>query len=288
MSDAPPVAAADNIPLGLASMALAVFLFGLINVAVKWLAADYSIVEILFFRNLFALAPSSFLIWRSGGLATLRTRRWEMHLLRAVLGATSLGLLFWSFDLMPLADAIAISFATPLVLTALAGPVLNERVGLRGWAAVLTGFAGVLLVARPTGDVVNVGALAGIVSAVLFAFAMITIRRMSATESSAAITFYYSLICAGLAGLVLPFDWTAPDGLALLGFAGIGLAGGLGQYFMTRAYALAPASATASVNYTSMIWAIAFGYAIWGELPDLVDLIGITIICLALLGTRRA
>jgi drug/metabolite transporter (DMT)-like permease len=268
-------------------MALAVFLFGLINAGVKWLAADYSIVEILFFRNLFALLPSSVLVWRSGGLAVLRTRRWEMHLLRAALGATSLGLLFWSFDLMPLADAIAISFATPLVLTALAAPVLKEHVGSRTWAAVLVGFAGVLLVARPSGDVVNVGALVGMVSAVLFAFAMITIRRMSATESSAAITFYYSLICAGLAGLALPLSWTTPDGLALLGFAGIGLAGGLGQYFMTRAYALAPASATASMNYTSMVWAIAFGFAFWGEVPDLVDLVGIAIICLALLGARR-
>lgn len=271
----------DNVPAGIGYVVLAIFLFSGINVVVKWLAAAYPVTELLFFRNLFGLVPCLWLVAQAGGTATLRTTRWDLHLTRGVLGVTSLGLFFWSLDLMPMADAQALSFAAPLFLTALSVPLLGEKVGPWRWGAVLVGFAGVVLAAMPgrdAGALNGLGALVGIGSALLFALAMLSIRRMARTEASAAITFYYTAICAAVTAPFVLVDWVVPSVADLGALAAAGLAGGLGQYCLTRAFALAPASATAPFNYTAMIWAMLFGYVFWGEVPGTALLAGTALV----------
>jgi drug/metabolite transporter (DMT)-like permease len=270
--------ATDRIVLAIGFMVSANLIFGLINVMAKWMAETYPVIEIVFFRNLFALPPIIWLMVRQGGFRPLRYANWGSHAVRGVLGFGHLTLLFLSFTLMPLADATAISFAAPLILTALSVPLLSEKVGPWRWGAVIAGFIGVLITASPSGDFGYVGALAGVGSATCFALAMITVRRMSATESSAAITFTYTAIMTVLAGLAtIPF-WMVPAWSHLGVFLGAGLIGGIGQYFIARAYALAPASATAPFTYTTMIWAVLFGFLIWSEVPTVHLAIGCCIV----------
>lgn len=270
--------ASDRIVLAIGFMVAANLIFGLINVMAKWMAETYPVVEIVFFRNLFALPPIIWLMVRQNAFRPLRYANWGSHAVRGVLGFGHLTLLFLSFTLMPLADATAISFAAPLILTALSVPLLSEKVGPWRWSAVIAGFIGVLITASPTGDFGYLGALAGLGSATCFALAMITVRRMSATESSAAIAFTYTLIMTVLAGLAtIPF-WVVPAWPHIAVFAGAGLIGGMGQYFIARAYALAPASATAPFTYTTLIWALLFGFLIWSETPTIYLGIGCFIV----------
>jgi len=270
--------ASDRIVLAIGFMVAANLIFGLINVMAKWMAETYPVVEIVFFRNLFALLPITWLMVTQGGFKTLRYAKFGPHILRGVLGFGHLTLLFASFTLMPLADATAISFAAPLILTALSVPLLSEKVGPWRWSAVIAGFIGVLITASPTGDFGYAGALAGLGSATCFALAMIMVRRMSATESSASIAFTYTLIVTILSGIAtIPF-WVVPEWAHLGVFLVAGLIGGIGQYFMARSYSLAPASATAPFTYTTLIWALLFGFLIWSETPTIHLAIGCCIV----------
>ncbi len=270
--------AGDRILLGIGFMVGANLIFGLINVMAKWLGETYPVVEIVFFRNLFALPTIVWLLMRQDGFRPLRHAHWGSHVVRGVLGFGHITLLFLSFTLMPLADATAISFAAPLILTALSVPLLSEKVGVWRWSAVIAGFIGVLITASPSGDFGYGGALAGLGSATCFALAMITVRRMSATESSAAIAFTYTAIMTLLAGLAMIPVWVVPAWSHLAVLLVAGLVGGIGQYFIAQAYALAPASATAPFTYTTLIWALLFGFLIWSEEPTLHLAIGCTIV----------
>jgi drug/metabolite transporter (DMT)-like permease len=142
-------AAAPLATAGFGLGALAFGLFSLMDATVKWLSASYSVPQILACNALFALLPVGVMAVRRGGLAELRTRRLGMHVLRGLLGTTSGLLAFYAFSRLPLADAYAIIFATPLLITALSVPILGEAVGWRRWSAVVVGFIGVLVMLRP-------------------------------------------------------------------------------------------------------------------------------------------
>lgn len=268
----------ENISAAILYILAAIFLFGVVNAVVKLLAERIAVFEILFFRNLFGLIPALAIAWHQGFREVLRTERPVGHLWRAFLGQSHLFCLFTAFSLMPLADAIAISFAAPLFLVALSVPLLGEKVGLHRWLAVLVGLVGMLLIVRPTGDVLNPGALFAAASAVLFAISLITVRQLSKTESSAAIAFYYASYATLFMAVLLPFFWVTPTlrelGLLLL----CGLCGGLGQYLTARAYGHSPASALAPFNYSQLIWAVLLGFAMFGNLPGLVTIAGAAVI----------
>lgn len=269
-----PDADARNVRRGIFYVLGAVLLFSAANVLVKWTVASYPINEVVFFRNAFALIPAFVLVAANGGLRSLHTKRPTAHLLRGLLGVAAMATLFLSFQMMPLADATAISFVQPLFLTALSVPFLGERVGPYRWSAVIVGFIGVLIMIQPGADSLESGAVIGLASAFLMACAFVLVRRLSTTESSSAIVFYFAVISTVASALALPLGWltpTLPDfGLLAL----LGLAGGTAQYLMTQAFRLAPAAVIAPFNYTSMIWAALFGYLIWGDLPTIALLAG--------------
>ncbi len=256
----------------------AVLVFSAVNVLVKWTVAEYPINQVLFFRNAFALIPAVALVAASGGWAALRTARPGAHLMRGLLGVAAMATLFLSFQMLPLADATAISFVQPLFLTALSVPFLGERVGIHRWSAVLVGFVGVLIMIQPGAGSFDPGASIGLVSALLMAGAFIMVRRLAKTETSGAIVFYFAVISTFATALLLPLGWRTPTlgdfGLLAL----LGLAGGTGQYLMTQAFRLAPAAVIAPFNYTAMIWAALFGWLIWSELPTPALLAGGSIV----------
>ncbi len=264
---------------GANSMLVGVFLFSIMDAMVKWLAADYPVHQIVFFRTVFALIPCAFFVWRSGGVKTLRTRRPYVHALRGIIGLAAMGCYFFAFSKLNLADAKAILFSAPLFMTVLSIPLLGERVGVYRWTAVLVGFAGVLVILNPGGDMMQIGALAALGGAVLYALAVIAIRHLSATESPAAITFYFTIIGA-IAGsaMMAAFGWVTPPPADLALLVGVGLIGGVGQFCITRAFRLAEATAIAPLDYTAMAWALLLGYLVWRDVPGPEVFVGIALV----------
>ena len=172
---------------------------------------------------------------------------------------------------MKLVDAIAITFAAPILITALSVPILKEPVGLHRWSAIMVGFVGVLVMLRPGAGVFQWAALVALGSTVVYAFLMITTRALKSTETTAALMFYPQFGMA-LTGLVFaPLFWVAPDLWQLGLFAIAGTFGSLGILCLTNAFRLAPVATVSPFEYTALIWAALLGYLIWQELAGFDD-----------------
>lgn len=261
------------------------------DVLIKWLSGDYPILEIVFFRGLFALIPAAWLIRREGGFTTLRTSRPARHLVRGIIAFAGMALFFHAFSVMPLADAYAIGFSAPLMMTALSLPLLGEAVGPRRSAAVLVGFGGVLVVLWPDlgwgaspGDPGWIAALAG---TACYAVATLMIRDLSRTDGNAAIVFYGTLLTVAFSAAALPFGFVMPTATDALLLLAVGLLGGLTTIVVTMAFRIAEAAIVAPFEYTSMIWAVLFGALIWGDVPSAYVLAGSGIIILMALYILR-
>ncbi len=259
-------------------MLAASFLLTLLDATVKWLAQSYSPLEIGFLRYFVGLFIAAGIAHRAGGLGTLRTRRLAGHLLRSALNLATMLAFYYALRLLPLADAIAISFTSPLFTTALSGPMLKEHVGIRRWSAVAIGFVGVVLIARPTGGGVNVGALLELVSCLCWSLTQVTSRQLSATEPSHTILFYYSLAVVVVLGSLMPTAWVTPHGLDWLWFLICGLLGSFGQFFITQALRYGEASLVAPLDYTSLVWATLLGFLVFGDFPTWLVLVGAAVI----------
>lgn len=269
----------DNTPRGIVMMLASVTLFAVMNVLIKLAAERYPVLEVTFFRNAVALVPVALAVAMQGGVATLRTERPGAHLWRACIGLTSMTLMFWSFHLLPLADAVALNFTAPLFLTALSVPLLGERVGVHRWSAVAIGFVGVLVMSRPGSGMLQFGAAVAIGAAFAQSLAMVQIRQLSRTEPPNTIVFWFTLTSTALCGIGLPFVWVTPAGWADIGLlAACGLTGGMAQLFLTRAYALAPAAVIAPFSYASILCAAVFGWLLWGEVPQAQTMAGVAIV----------
>jgi drug/metabolite transporter (DMT)-like permease len=268
----------DNTRLGIAMILGSVALLSIMNVLVKVLTEDYPVNQVAFFRSAFALIPALIAVGLQHGWSDLRTAHPVGHVVRSLVGLSSMVLIFWSFRLLPLGEAIAMNFSAPLFLTALSVPLLGEKVGLHRWSAVLLGFVGVLIMVQPSPDALNLGAFVALGAALTQAFAMVAIRQLSRTEAPNTIVFYFTAICTGFIGLTLPFGWVTPtmDGLALL--IATGLVGGCAQLCLTRAYSLAPAAVIAPFTYASLLWAVLFGWLIWQEVPTIHMMVGAAIV----------
>lgn len=264
--------------IGIAYMAASVFLFSGMNALIKWATAAHPVAEVVFFRNIFAIPPMLFLAWMHGDLKELAMRRPSLHLLRGLFGLASMSLMFLSLGWLPLADAVAMSFAAPLFLTALSVPLLGERVGVYRWSAVVVGFAGVLLITRPGAGMLDWGALVALGAALASAVVMVLMRKLGRTDHPAAVCLWFAVIGSVASGALLPWQWQTPDPVAFAVMALIGTIGGFAQYYMTQAFRLAPAAVVAPFNYMSILWAFGLGFLIWGEIPDLPVLAGAAIV----------
>jgi drug/metabolite transporter (DMT)-like permease len=253
---------------GILFMLLCVLIFGLMDALVKLAAERHPIGQIIFFRNFFAFIPLSFFIHKAGGLAVLRTRYVAQHVLRSITGIISMAMTFYAFAKMPLADAVAIGLSAPIFLTTFSVPLLGEHVGWRRWSAVGVGFIGILVITRPGSGVFGPIALIPLASAALYAVAMIQIRKVATREPAATMAFYLTLCATLLGAASLPWQWVTPTPLMLLCLMAIGLLGGLAQMALTQAYRVAPVSLVAPFEYSALLVAAVFGFAIWGQIPD--------------------
>ena len=251
-----------------------------LSALVKWCGSKgVPVFEIIFFRNAFAFVPLGIYIARTTGFSVLKTKRPGGHLARSAIGLVGMTCGFSAVQHLPLTEATAFQFASPLFMTALAVPILKEPVGLHRGLAVLVGFLGVLIMVQPDPEHMTwLGAGLALASAVGAAGAMIAIREIGRTEPGATIVFYFTLAGALLGLASLPFGWVIPDAMTLALLILAGLIGGVGQLLLTQALRLAPVGVVAPFDYTQLVWASALGFLIWGELPRPVTLVGAVIV----------
>lgn len=265
-------------------------LFAAMSALVRQLGDVAPVGQMVFFRSAFAIPPVLLIYAFRGELASaLYTRRPLGQLGR---GALSVGGMFTNFSALtrlPLADATAIQFASPLITVALAALILKERVRIFRWSAVIVGFIGVLVMLVPNFDpahyatagvasVAAVGSMFAIVSCICNAGTVIQTRPLTQSETTSSIMFYFSLICALAGAVTLPFGWHTPTGVELIGLIALGVLGGLAHIFLTESYRYATASVIAPFDYSSMLWALLLGYWVFGELPAPLVYVGAAIV----------
>lgn len=271
-------ARADHVPLGILYMLGASVMFALSSAISKWQVAEYSFIEVLFFRAIASLAICAILILPRTGVAVLRTNRLRDHFGRSATQATAQSLIIIAFGLMPLAGAVAINFSSPLFATLFAAIWLKEKIGTARGMALVTGFLGVALVAAPGADSFRVGAVFALANAVMFGSVTAAVRGMTMTESTETLTMYQMIFLTLFFALALPFFFTWPKAIDVAALTANGIINGLGQYWWTRALSLAPPSAVGPFYYFMLVWSAALGFAFWGDVPTLSLLGGSAIV----------
>jgi drug/metabolite transporter (DMT)-like permease len=258
----------EHVVLGMAAGMGAYFMFSVMVLFAKLLSVNHSVIEIAFYRNLIGSLPFLFVVFALGrrDILVLRTRPVLVGF-RAILGSISLVVTFWAFSLMPLADTTALLFASSLFIPVLGVVFLKELVGPYRWSAVIIGFAGVVIMARPTGDVYVLGISVALCAAFLHATLQIILRYLGRFESPETISFYFFIIGTVVTALALPFVAVTPATNEIPLLFGVGLSGAAAQWLLSVAYKNAPAAVVTVFNYTSIIWATLFGWMIWNEWP---------------------
>ena len=270
-----------NVSLAITLKIAQTLAFSLMYAAIK-LAGDVPIGQVVFFRGFFALVP--LLIWTFftvGPLAAIRTERPSYHIVRSVVGVSSMFANFTALKLLALATVTAFGFLQPIFAVMLAALFLRERVGRYRWGAVAVGFAGVLLMIEPHGGLTSLLGLnlsRGVGYALLFSFlsavVVVWIRQMSTTERSEAIVFYFMAACATVGAVVMIWDHVPLNYVQVFWLVVCGLVGGMGQLLMTYSYRYAEPSLLASFDYILMVWAMLLGYFVFAEMPETMVLAG--------------
>ena len=235
--------------------------------------------EMIFWRNGWSLLVVSTWLTLGPGWAAVRTRRPLAHLTRASIGLVSMLLTFGALALLPLGEATTLTYAAPILATILSGLLLGEAIGRRRWAAVAVGFAGVLLVVRPTGaGLPLLGVAVGIGAAVTQSAVMITLRQIGRTESIAAIVFWFTIFTTIAGAAMLPFFGRLHDPLTLAILAAAGTIGGVGQLTMTASLRHAPVSVVVPFDYLQILWATLIGWLAFASPPTGAMLAGAALI----------
>jgi drug/metabolite transporter (DMT)-like permease len=267
---------------------LSVLLFAMMSALIRWVGMRVPLGEVVFFRSLSSLAPILLIYAWRGELAAMRTRRPLGHLFRGLISIASMYLNFAALARLPLLDATAIGFAAPLVTVALAAIILNESVHAYRWSAVAVGFGGVIVMLWPYLNIVHlvatgstattVGVACAVTSCFTNAGSVIQTRRLTDSETTASIVFYFSVITAISGAVTLPFAWHTPDGYELAALIFIGVLGGVSHILLTESFRYAPASVVAPFDYTAILWAFLFGFWLFGEIPTIHVFVGAAIV----------
>jgi drug/metabolite transporter (DMT)-like permease len=269
----------EHVVLGMAAAMGAFFMFSIMVVFAKLLSENHSVIEIAFYRNLIASVPFLFIVFALGRreILVLRTKPTLVGI-RAIIGTVSLTVTFYAYSLMPLADTTALLFTSSLFIPVLGVIFLRESVGPFRWSAVVIGFAGVVIMARPTGDVYVLGVAVAMSAAFLHAILQIILRYLGRFESPETVSFYFFIIGTVVTALALPFVAVRPTLAEVPLLLGVGLSGALAQWLLSTAFKNAPAAIVTVFNYSGIVWATFFGWAIWNELPVKAVVIGGTVV----------
>lgn len=254
--------------LGMAAGMGAFFMFTIMNVFAKLLSVNHSVIEIAFYRNLIASLPFLIMVFVLGDRDILVIRSKPIAVgTRAVLGSITITTTFAAFSLMPMADTTALLFTSSLFIPVLGLIFLKEMVGPYRWAAVIVGFAGVMIMVRPSGEVYVLGVVVALSAALLQAIMQVFLRYLGGYERPETVTFYFFVIGTLVTALPLPFVVVRPTLAEVPLLFGVGLTGAAAQWLLSVAFRNAPAAIISVFNYSSIVWSMLFGWMIWNDWP---------------------
>lgn len=263
-------------------MLIAIVLFALMDAGLKLLAPHYPPMQVASLRG--AASLPLVLVWVAltiGARGLLRVH-WPLHLLRGVLGVAMMAGFVFGLRSLPLSTAYAITFISPMLVTAMAVPILKEKVGPRRWTAIAIGLVGVLVVLRPTGEgMFTLSGLAILLAAICYSVGAITVRILAQRDSTQAMVFWLMAIIAIGAGAFAAHQWVPIRTQDWWVIGGIGVTGTLAQVALTEAFRRGEASLIAPLEYTALLWSVMLDLSLWGVLPDRVTWLGAAIIVIS-------
>lgn len=258
---------------GIGLMLAGMFLFSINDAMGKWLVTTYSVGQLLLIRSAAALLLLAPFVWREGIGAYTKMERPGLQALRALLSTVEVAFFYWAVAYLPLADVATFYLAGPIYVTALSVILLGEHVGWRRWTAVIVGFIGVLIALRPSAASFTWPALIALAGSVLFAFFMIITRMVRGTSDAVLVgTQTAGALAFGL--VAAPFGWVTPSLRDFLLLALLGIIALIAHACTNRSLKLAPASVVVPYQYTLIVWAVVFGYFVFGDVPETLLLVG--------------
>ena len=293
--------------IGIASLCAGSLVFSMQDTVIKSISGDHAVTLAIVLRAVVAFPILTVMVAMSGGLKQLDTPHWPILVVRGFILLTAYTTYFMAFPALPLAEAIALYFMVPLLVTMMSGPLLGERVTWLAWAAVAVGLAGVIVILRPGSGIFEPAALLSLISAATYAYAMILARKHGAKVSATVMTFYlnfaYMLGALAFATVMMVLDvqppghpsidflvrgWAVPSptDMALMGLCGVIAA--FGSIFLAQAYRKGAANVVAPFEYLGMVWGSLWGFLFFAEIPRLTTFIGMGLIAMAGLLALRA
>ncbi len=266
--------------LGFFYMLISVCAFSLMDVIVKW-SDDYPVGQVLFFRGFFGIIPLLFLIPRDRYSDFYKTARPILHFKRCFAGLVALVSIFIALRNLPLATVVSITFAAPIFTTIFSIFLLNEKVGLYRWLAVLVGFIGIIIITEPGFTSLNFFYIYPIIFCLGLSYVAIAIRKLSSTEPVWLISFFFSFSIMILSFFSFYQNWILPNFIDLFLLSMVGILGGLANLWLSQSYKLSEVSLVTPLKYLSLVFAILFGYFIWNEVPTTKTLIGAFLVILS-------
>jgi S-adenosylmethionine uptake transporter len=285
-----------NRPLaGISIIVFGLFMFSFQDVIIKIFSDQYSVLQIVFIRCSVALVPTVIaILWITGwrGFVAYEPR---LLLLRGLFGFLSYLGYYLAIAALPLAEVVTIVFSAPIFITVLSVVLLKEKVGVRGWSAILVGFLGVVVIVGPRGQIADFAVILALLTALTYALMSIVTRHVGGSDTPWTMSFYSvivfilgSVIASLLVAVFEPASnpedpslqfllrpWVMPATTDLLLMIFIGLNWAVGSYCLAKAYSVAPVSVVAPFEYTYIIWAVLFGFLIWSEVPAVTTFIGL-------------
>jgi S-adenosylmethionine uptake transporter len=274
-----------------------VFIFSLHDVIVKWISGDYPVHEIILIRSCFALIPILFIARMEGGLHLLRTSHFGAHVIRSILFFGAYICFYLSLAALSLAETISLFYSGPIFITILSVVFLGEKVEFRNWIAILVGFFGVIMMLKPSSEMIDPAGFLALLSAFLYAIVSIITRRLGRTENGVSLAFYTTvmyIIYAPIFNLALDYisvnqkshpslaflfrEWKIPSQGDLFLFIMIGLFAAVGLYFLSQAYRLGQPSTVAPFEYIFVPLSVIWGYIFWKDTLEPHSIIGMVLI----------
>lgn len=286
--------------IGIASLCAGAFVFSTQDAIIKLVSGDHALTLAIALRGMVSFPVLVAMVWWDGGLRLLNTPQWKRLCLRGLILLSAYTTYFMAFPALPLAEAIALFFMTPLLVTIMAIPLLGEHVSLKALGAVVLGLVGVFVILKPGSGLFNPAALLSLVSAAAYGFAMIMARRHGTDTPASVMSFYtnvvYILGALAIAVVVEVFRisptghpsvdfltraWHMPAVRDLLLMGTCGVIAAFGMVLLTHAYRVGAANIVTPFEYTGMIWATTWGFLLFGEVPKFTTLLGMGLIAVA-------
>jgi len=261
-------------------MLAAMFAFAIMDALMKELAVRQTPFQVAFLRCFASLVLIGAVVAAKGSWGELRASKWRWHFIRGISGIVMLVSFVYGAHRLTLAKTYSLYLTAPLVITALSVPIFRDRVPLQRWLAILVGLMGVVIILKPWtgGAFAPDAAIAMGLATLSYAISALIVRSLGPTHSNLSLVFWYLLLIAIGCGILAVPDWTPLEPMDWWSLLGIGIAGALGQFWLTAAFSGAPASVVTPFEYTGILWAMAIDQVFWSATPPLHLIVGAFIV----------